>query len=54
MTASFLPGHEFSEGVHNVLYIATDVDGNKVCMYPYTRIKDIVVRIIFGRMQQDM
>ena len=30
VTASFLPGHVFGEGVHNVLYIATDADGNKV------------------------
>ncbi len=29
MTATFLPGHSFPAGQHNVLYQATDDDGNK-------------------------
>jgi len=27
--ATFLPGHYFNEGRHNVLYVATDADGNR-------------------------
>ena len=30
VTANFLPGHNFAAGKHNVLYVATDIDGNKV------------------------
>ena len=29
VTANFLPGHSFRAGKHNVLYTATDLDGNK-------------------------
>ena len=30
VTANILPGHYFDAGKHNVLYVATDIDGNKV------------------------
>ena len=38
--ASYLPGHLFTEGKHNVLYTASDIDGNKAkCGFTITVIK---------------
>ncbi len=41
--ATFLPGHRFGPGVHNVLYTATDADGNRArCGFTVT-VREAVV-----------